>query len=230
MFWYISKNKVDLLDEMLTASLPLLSSLAIKLKVPWVKAETKWNKSEPSSIAKIPKLAIAVNQRYNVKPYERLGPEESPTLVLFKGTATRVIQKSKFWVAMHEGSSALLLAGSSSNVMAGLDAENDAISPSVNPIEAIENAFRGVDDESTLPRVLSLAWQSIWRTQTGASALPQVWGLGVFAGRFPTNKAEMRRAGKRGLTELVVGSPVFIQQIEATTPAEPGTGPDPAPI
>lgn len=219
MFWYISKNKVDLLREMLTAPLPLLSSLAIKLKVPWVEAETKWDMSEPSSIATIPNLADAINLRYNIKPYEQLGPGESPTLVLFKGAATRVIQKSKFWVAMHEGTSSLLLAGSSSNVIGGLDAEKDVISPSVNPIEAIENAFRGVDDESTLPKVLSFAWQSIWRTQSDATALPLVWGLAVFAGRFPANKAEMRRAGKRDITEMIVGSPVFIQQIELTTPA-----------
>lgn len=101
----------------------------------------------------------------------------------------------------------------------GLSTEKDVISPSVNPIEAIENAFRGVDDEQTLPRVLSFAWQSIWRSQSDATALPQVWGLAVFAGRFPTIKAEVRRAGKRELTEMIVGSPVFVQQIEATTPA-----------
>ena len=63
MFWYISKKKVDLLGEMLTESQPSLSSLAVKLKVPWVEAETKWDKSEPSFIAAIPKLAAAINQR-----------------------------------------------------------------------------------------------------------------------------------------------------------------------
>ncbi len=218
MFWYISKNKIDLLGVMLTAPHPLLSSLAIKLKVPWVEAETKWDKSEPSSIATIPKLADAINQRYNIKPYEQLGPGDSPNLVLFKGAATRVVQKSKFWVAMYERTSALLLAGSSSNVTGGLSTEKNVISPSVNPVEAIENAFRGVDDKQTLPRVLSFAWQSIWRSQSDAITLPQVWGLAVFAGHFPTVKAEVRRAGKRELTEMIVGSPVFVQQIEATTP------------
>jgi hypothetical protein len=218
MFWYISKNKIDLLSEMHTAPSPLPSSLAVRLKVPWVEAETKWDKSETSSIATIPKLADAINKRYNVRPYSQLDTGEAPTMILFKGTATRVIQKSKFWVAMHDGCYGLLMAGSSSNVLGGLSAASDAISPSVNPIEAIENAFRGNNDESTLPRVLSFAWQSIWRSQGNAAVLPTVWGLAVFAGRFPTVKAEVRRAGRSELTEMIVVSPIFIQQIETATP------------
>ena len=101
MFWYISKNKVELLREMLTERSRFLSSLAIKLKVPWVEAETNWDKAEPSSIATIRKLADAIELKYNLTHYDELGPDDAPTLVLFKGPATRVIQQSKFWVAMH---------------------------------------------------------------------------------------------------------------------------------
>jgi hypothetical protein len=57
-------------------------------------------------------------------------------------------------------------------------------------------------------------WQHVFASGGGgAGILPRVEGVALFAGSFKTDPLQIERAGCARLSNLVLGSPIYIQQI-----------------
>jgi hypothetical protein len=120
-------------------------------------------------------------------------------MVSFEGAATRQVDDKCFWAALESNETALLLAGSSSYAIgAQVTAPRSSISPSVDPIAAIEAAFSKTDGVSALDLSLSqrfsYAWQALMSDAVESGmTLPRVEGIAVFATSLNTDP---RRCGE----------------------------------
>jgi hypothetical protein len=223
MFWYISKTKIDTLSEMLSSGGILPKALTLRLKVPYVEAEGKWEAKEGSTIKTVRALTAQANQHYSIKSFDLVRDGESPLLVLFKGPAARIVEDKAIWVATNNEftkkeqepiTQALLLAGSSSNVV-GAQEGTGIVSPSADPIGAVKQAFSDPEGDITVSDRLSYAWSAVWQSVGEALNVPCVWGLAVFAARYKVLTSwDLRQLGFPAITRLTIASPLFVQQIE----------------
>jgi hypothetical protein len=235
MLWYVSKGKVEVLAEMLKTRSVIFKwlapkSLVVKLKSPYAEAEGKWEGSEESTIDTLRRLCKKANRRFALKSFDMVTEKEHPVLILFKGPAARAVEDHAFWIATHNGlttqsghiSQALLLTGSAANIVGGAADETRHISASVDPIKAAERAFLDGEGYGDTPEILSYAWQTVWLPMRKAVALPFVWGVAVFAAKFPAVVSDFKMLGFSDVTHLTIASPVFVQEIESheTLPVE----------
>ncbi len=211
MFWYVSEEKLETLIAVGRSFWP--KSLQLKIKEPFTGSEVGMSQVKADSLTKdIDKLSKLMSER-DVKAFHELDASAVQFLCTFEGCAARVAEHTGFWVALAEANTALLLAGSTANTLGKHSLSGNIVSPSADPVNSVRRAFRrdSDDEEMTLIRNLSYAWQAVWRTTNGALAVPTVQGVAVIAGIFPANKAEMRRAKMPNIERLIVGSPVFVQ-------------------
>jgi hypothetical protein len=136
----------------------------------------------------------------------------------FEGPTGRLIQDDQYWVATVMGKSAVLLGGSAAYVLGGATVKKDAISPSADPVGSLEAMFdtRGMNPGSMLSANISYMWAMIVKESSGGSfeGLPRARGIAVYAGRSPSNKAQMRRSKYKGeINDVIVGSPIFVEQV-----------------
>jgi hypothetical protein len=120
---------------------------------------------------------------------------------------------------MEQGTRGLLLEGSAASAIGSPVKSDGTFSPSADPVAAIKSAFN-IDDPSansfggtnmSLSSSLSYAWQTLME-EASEGTLPKVTGLGLFARGVKADRAQVRRIGKDYITELVIGSPIFVQQ------------------
>jgi hypothetical protein len=207
-FWYISTGKISALRGGKVAA---LEKIEIKIKLPWMETSTS-SKFNTSLVRDLEAVERDLDKRADIYRFEELKAGETPVIFKFEGPAARMIHDDKYWVTIDVGTTALLLAGSASNaVLAGAEADTK-LSPSVDPVGAVTESFIIGGVPQSKSEILSYAWQEIRRELSGL-ALPRVKGFGFFAGSCTASKRQMRRAGYDHLTLLVVGSPIFIEQI-----------------
>jgi hypothetical protein len=124
-----------------------------------------------------------------------------------------------FWVAAVDGSSAVLLTGWAGNAIGATPVGASKISSSVNPMWAVEELVKGTENEWSAAN-LSDAWATIFHdgsSHLAVEALPRTQGIAVYAG---WDRAVEQNVARSGWTErierVVVGSPIFVEQIAAT--------------
>jgi hypothetical protein len=217
LYLYISKSKVDNIYSSLRRGHPM-KSLGLKLKAPFVEADA--NLAFDSDLyKKLRYLRRRLDNDASVLPFHTLG-EVSVSLVSFSGSAAIAVDEGAFWLALAEEATALLLVGSAANMIGGqqltsTDPNRGSIfSASLDPVGAMMAAFEGTVEPKSLAEGLSFGWQRL-RRQSGAggAVLRRVHGLAVFAGSYPANRAQMRRAGGGNVASVVVASPIYVEQV-----------------
>jgi hypothetical protein len=221
IYWYVSRQKVEALKESYAKQRgSWLRELSLKLKVPFVEAGAKITPSEQQALFDdIEKIADNLFSGLEVPSLTRLQPDESVAFFSFSGHAHRAVDRGAYWIVMAEGKKALLLAGSVSNAIGAPSEDKKEISPSIDPIGAVRRAF-GEETQSlaAITREIgtdcSYVWQVVARPVRNVwDSLPRVEGIAAFGGIFQGSRAQFNRAGFPKLSNIVIGSPVYVRQI-----------------
>src|SRR5262249_3031687 len=164
------------------------------------------------------RVVRSLESEASIKLFDEIGSQETPAFVRFQGPAVRHVQDDVFWLATYANRAALLLAGSVGFAIGGTPALGSSLSPSADPVSAIKAAF--AEDGQTggvgagLSARLSYAWQELMRAGDEASGpLPNAGGIAFFARTVVTDKAQMQRAGKGHIETLVIGTPLYVEQL-----------------
>lgn len=211
IYWYISKAKLELLKEP-----GFLDGISVKLGFHLAGLSGEVSGTDPASLTKELKHTIKglSESGQTFKDFNELGDDEAAVMVRFEGNAVRHVTGEEYWLAMEGKRTALLLAGSVVHAIGHPSRSPKKISPSVDPVNAFLRAFEKRAKSNTLSGSLSNAWREIMGDDLSSKgALPAVKGLAVFARSVPTDKRQMELADRENIERLVVGSPVYIQQI-----------------
>jgi hypothetical protein len=219
VFWYISKTKVDAyagddqhwtdrLSGHVQVGLPMMVEVGAEITGP----------PDRGLLGKLEEIERRAEHDDTVHSVGEIG-SEPPLLFWFEGRSAKFVLGDAFWVAAVDGSSALLLTGWAGNTIGVTSISVSKISSSVNPMWAVEEITQGADDEGAAAR-LSDSWATIFRDGTSlqsVEALPHARGLVVYAGWQPAVEENLARSGwTEPIERVVVGSPIFVEQIVAT--------------
>jgi hypothetical protein len=217
LYWYVSKAKLDLLAEQAPGFLTGIKA-QIGFKLPLLSGSLEG--TEPSRTTEdLQRVVKKLKSQNNIMAFADLQESDSPTLISFDGAAVRQISNGVFWLAMEQGTRGLLLAGSAASAIGSPVKSDGTFSPSADPVAAIRSAFNISDPSASsfggtgmsLSGSLSYAWQTLM-ADASEGTLPKVTGLALFARGVKADRAQMRRIEKEYITELVIGSPIFVQQ------------------
>lgn len=217
IYWYISKAKLDLLKDQ---SPGFLSGITAQLsfKLPFVSGSVSGT-DQPRLVKDLQRVIKRLKADCEIKPYGELGETESPIVMAFEGNAARQISSDVFWLAMEQGDTGLLLAGSAGFAIGASVKPDRALSPSADPVGAVKAAFMNDDElnSSTGARMplsssLSYAWQGLM-SESLEGSLPRVSGLAIFARTVRSEKSQVHRIGKDSIRRIVVGTPIYVQQV-----------------
>ncbi len=148
--------------------------------------------------------------------FECLGAQEDvlPPFFYFHTPAARLVNEQQFWVAGHVDGVALVLVGAARHAT-GTFTSTRGLSPSIDPLRAITEKAEEVSQpiRADLRGACAYAWQAIMRTngQSGIQ-LPAVTGIAVTVAVVDAHRQQIRRAGIDGIRQVVVGTPLFVEQ------------------
>jgi hypothetical protein len=127
-------------------------------------------------------------------------------------------------MALRGNRNALLLVGSAGYALGRPVKESEKISPSVDPVGAVREAFEGEyrpfvaeDPAHTIPGGLSFrlsfAWQEVFRAAAPEEGvLPAVEGVAILARSVPADMGTIRTPPDEPLSTIIVGTPIYIRQ------------------
>jgi hypothetical protein len=219
IYWYISRQKLEALKESYgTHRGSWLRELSVKLKAPFAEAGATIKLDEGQTLFKdIDGIADNLLRGAEAPAVGSLRAGEAAAFFTFHGCAHRAVERGAYWVVMAEGDKALLLAGSASNAIGAPTTDSQEISPTIDPIAAVQRAFgEEVHSSATTGDVgadCSYVWQAIANPVRKVwEGLPRVQGIATFGGMFLASKGQLRRAGFSTLSYIVIGSPLYIRQ------------------
>jgi len=217
LYWYVSKAKLDLLAQQAPGFFTGVKA-KIGFKLPLLSGSLEG--TEPARTAEdLERVVKRLRSQNDILPFSDLVESDSPTLISFEGTAVRQISDGVFWLAMEQGTRGLLLAGSGASAIGSPVKSDRTFSPSADPVAAIKAAFNITDLSSSSFGVtgrslfgnLSYAWRTLM-ADASEGTLPNATGLALFARGVKADRAQMRQIKRDYITDLIIGSPIFVQQ------------------
>ena len=220
VFWYISKTKVDTYAGNQRHWTDRLGG-HVRIGVPLVEVGVE-AKGPPDRglVSKLETIERRAKRDDGVLSVAEIG-SEPPVLFRYAGKSAHIVVDDTFWVAAVDGSSAVLLTGWAGNAIGATPVDASKISSSVNPMWAVEELVKGIENEWSAAN-LSDAWATIFLDGSAhleAEGLPRTRGIAVYAGWQRAVEENVARSGwTEPIERVVVGSPIFVEQIVATTP------------
>lgn len=215
VYWYVSRQKVEALrDRYGKPWMSFLKEISFKLKTPFAEANASIAVDE-TVFRDVERIEKNLEASGRVQCFPEVGVTDPVVFFSFAGPAHRTIDQEAYWIAMLSHSTALLLVGSATNAI-GAPAKNDnRFSPTADPITAAMHAFRenqSAEIARSISFGLTYAWAEI-AEPVGRSwnDLPQVQGIAVYAGKFPSDRTMLREPFEN-IVSIVVGSPIFVRQ------------------
>jgi hypothetical protein len=218
IYWYVSKAKLDLLKDQ---SPGLLGGITAQLsfRLPFVSGSLSGTE-QSRLVEDLMRVIKRLRAEYVIKSFADLDDTESPIIVAFEGNAARQVSEDVFWLAMEHGDTGCLLAGSAEFAIGAPAKAEHLLSPSADPVGAVKAAFKKDDDLSDssegaripLSASLSYAWR-VLMSESSEGSLPRVGGLAIFARTVKAEEAQVRGVGKGSIRRIVVGTPIYVQQV-----------------
>jgi hypothetical protein len=194
----------------------LFKDISVTLKAPWVEGGFTSHVADENIIKDLERVKKTIETKLKPPAFAEISDFESPLIFSFKGKAVRMISEGKYWLALEDKTSALLLAGSSSHAIGAKIEVSKGLSPTFDPVGAFQEAFGKPSDKPRISISLSYAFQEIIRPYVESDATwPVVQGLAIFACTIEANRQQLRRVGRGYIRRIVVGSPIYIQQIQS---------------
>jgi len=220
-FWYISTTKVDALSQQYSRNmLDVFRGLSIKLKSPVAEADLTLAPPQPDLIKRLRRIEQKVISDAQPPPFSTLRDSVPlPPFFSFRGPGARMVNDEEFWLATHSGEVALVLVGAARNTLSTTP-QRPLLSPTVDPLGTVlrranEPSLSPYDaDTDEIDVSCSYAWQAVMRHNGQHKlALPIVTGLAVSVASVNAKPAQVRRTGIAGIRHLVIGTPLFVEQI-----------------
>jgi len=218
VFWYISKTKVD---NYAGADRHWTDRLGGHVRVGLPLVEVGVEATGPPDrglVERLEHIERRAKHDDGVLSVVEIGAEP-PVLFRYEGRSARIVVGDTFWVAAVDGSSAVLLTGWAGNAIGATPVGASKISSSVNPMWAVEELVKGTENEWSAAN-LSDAWATIFHdgsSHLAVEALPRTQGIAVYAGWDRAVEENVARSGwTEPIERVVVGSPIFVEQIAAT--------------
>ena len=218
IYWYISKAKLDLLVDQAPGFLTGIKA-TMSFKFPLLSGTLEG--TEPARLAKdLQRVSKRLYADPQTRPFSQLAGGESPAIISFEGPTVRHIDDGVFWLAMQDGHTGLILAGSAGYAIGAPPQSDITISPSADPVGAIESAFAdtppAADPQSDA--ALSLSWRIgyAWKelmSDAALGTLPQTRGLAVFGRTIPLAQPPAGQPAPGNVQRIVVASPIFVEQV-----------------
>ena len=219
LFWYVSRTKLRSLVDRSEAN-----ELLTIDRSPRAAAVT----SDHDRCSELPALEQRLASDTTIPEVDELDVTSPPLFFRFEGPSGRLIQDGHFWLATVCGDTAVLLVGSAANCFGGQPVELCAISPSADPIGAVNAVFsdsKAAREPSAFSGSISYAWGAILRRSLAEAAsldsLPRTRGAAVYAGSLDAVTSGIQRGYGGIIRRVVIGSPLFVEQIAASRGAAP---------
>jgi hypothetical protein len=212
VYWYISADKVRMLNGAKARS--TWKQLSLKLKLNLLEVETGVAFNE-SLVRDLNRLKKELAQDHSIIPFQDLKAGAEGGVFSFTGEATRLLTNDALWIGAENQDSALLLVGAPRNAAGESRLKEGFLSPSLDPVGAVKALGRG-EQRTTLVAALTFVWQEVMRDAfVAGSHFPGVEGLAIFAGGFALERPFENRPT---IERIVVGSPIYVRQASAETP------------
>lgn len=217
IYWYISRQKVDALRQAYASSgFDWLKNVSLKLKSPFGEASADVSLKR-SLYQDVERTAVHLLKAPETRSFPNLSDEAQATFFYFAGRARRCVDAGSYWIALFADTTALLLAGSVSNAIGAPEKiSQNAISPSVDPIRAVQLAFaekRLPEENQTVSSSCSYLWQTISNpVRANWQTLPEVEGIAVYGGTFQASKPQFDDGSFSTIDKIVIGSPIYVRQ------------------
>src|SRR5436190_20933851 len=117
MFWYISQEKLDVLNLMKEKKSFWPKKIELTLKEPFTSSEIKLGSDTVSKLAERLQDVEKIYESEAILSFEQLSGNVLPQLCKFSGVASRLVDQNAFWVALQSNATALLLVGSATNAI-----------------------------------------------------------------------------------------------------------------
>jgi hypothetical protein len=206
IYWYISKAKLDLLRDQAPG---FLDGVAAKLsfKLPFVSGSLAGT-TRAGLIKDLQHVIKRLRADYEIKSFAELDDTKAPVIVAFEGNATRRISDGVFWLAMQQGETGLLLAGSAGFAIGASSKLEINLSPSADPEGAVNEAFNDGKTDAHISFGVDYAWHELM-AESQDGTLPRVTGLAFFA----RSVKFQRQTGVSDINRITIGTPIYVQQI-----------------
>jgi hypothetical protein len=206
LYWYVSRAKLDLLAQQAPGFFTGVKA-KIGFKLPLLSGSLEG--TEPARTAEdLERVVKRLRSQNDILAFSDLVESDSPTLISFEGAAVRQISDGVFWLAMEQGTRGLLLAGSGASTIGSPVKSDGAIKAAFNITDPSSSSFGG---GMSLSDSLSYAWRTLM-ADASEGTLPKATGLALFARGVKADRAHMRQIKKDYITDLIIGSPIFVQQ------------------
>lgn len=216
-YWYISNNKLNQFDQQLSPS--VFSNLALKLKIisPWAEAEISNDVNKENVQKNINRIEKKIKKKYSLPSFDLIDVNMSPVFFEFEGYGCKHYEEDVFITISNSQTKGLILAGSINNALGGNEVETTKLSASLSPVSRIKDLFLASNhdliEELNMEETMSYIWQEIYR-QNESQHKPKIKGIGVYVAQFAANKAQLRRCGMSEIKSIIIGTPIYIHQIE----------------
>jgi hypothetical protein len=219
MYLYISEAKVQQLANEL-AAVPVDLKGKLSVNIGFLQGAIE-GKAREGLLTNLERVIKELRHHEDIISFDDIA-NKAPTLLSFKGGMRRLVQDGAFWMALRGSRNALLLAGSAGYALGRPVPPSVTISPSVDPVNAIREAF-GADSKSgegmqagqlSLSSRLSYAWQTVYDASgPEEGVLPNVEGIALFARSVQADKEQIQAIGREPLESLIIGTPIYVKQV-----------------
>ena len=208
VYWYISSTKVNMLKGASFKS--RLREISVAIKPPWLEIGATLQ-PEGDLLTELRTVKHHLESEVTIREFHDLPNDESPMVFSFSGQASRMSAENAYWVALQSGNTKLLLVGSPVRAIGAAATSPYGLSPSLDPLGAVEALFRGQANKQRQGPDICSSLDYVWKEVAQASLntgmkTPKVDGLAIYAGAVDCDKvADTKR--------IVLGSPIYIRQI-----------------
>lgn len=207
VYWYISATKINMLKGSSLKS--RLKEISLEIKPPWLEIGVTL---QPGSdlLSELKRVKKHLESEVTIREFQDLPDDESPTVFSFSGQACRMCAENAYWAALRSGSSKLLLVGSPVHAIGAAPSSQHGLSPSLNPLGAVEAVFKRETEKPQpgpdLCSALDYVWKEVARPSLdGGMRMPKVEGLAIYAGAVDCDSGSDTK-------RIVLGSPIYIRQ------------------
>jgi len=213
IYLYLSEAKIKQLAE---TSPQFIRGIAANLtfKLPLLEGSLS-GKNDGRLISELQRVEKSIRREDVVPSFSEIVGHQPPRFFSFYGSAGRMIDHQVFWLAMHGRSTALLLVGSSGYVLGSPPSEGGGISPSADPIGALQTIFKeNMPPDESLASRLSYIWQATYeKSEITEGTVPSVEGLALFVRSVPADEFQMDRVNCKDLKKVIIGTPLYVRQV-----------------
>lgn len=227
MFWYISDGKVRQSVEERSTALQrfghrLSGKATLGVDFPPLQAGLEADiapSPDPHLVAAIEQLKRTLGKHQDIPAAEEVQLGNPPELFRYRGRSAKLVNDGVFWTATVCGGAGIVLVGSASNAYGVQPVKAPEIGASADPLGTIRRMYEERGKDTGNESMISYIWAVIVGNSIRLidfESLPQTTGVAIYGGMQRSATDQIEGSGYKGaIDRIIVGSPIFVEQISA---------------